>query len=194
MLEHIILRAISDGFVNFIFCIHYLGEMIQEYFGDGSKWGISIHYLKEEKPLGTAGALSLILSQPEDPFIVTNGDVITDIQYSDLVDYTELHNAQATMAVREYILQHPFGVVNTSGINIESFEEKPNFKTLVNAGIYCLKPETLNYIKKNVYLDMPTLFSEIKNQGNKAIVYPMHETWMDVGKPYDLEIAKQKFN
>jgi dTDP-glucose pyrophosphorylase/predicted transcriptional regulator len=194
MLEHILLRAISDGFFNFIFCIHYLGEIILNYFGDGSKWGVNIQYLHEEKPLGTAGALSIMNIMLSEPFIVTNGDVITDIQYSDLIEYNNQHNAVATMAVREYILQHPFGVVNTIGVNIEGFEEKPNFKTLVNAGIYCLSPSTLNYIKKNEYLDMPTLFSVIKENGKKTIVYPMHETWMDIGKPVDLEIAKQKLN
>jgi dTDP-glucose pyrophosphorylase len=194
MLEHIMNRAILDGFSNFIFCIHYLGKMIQDYFEDGKKWNVSITYIEEEEPLGTAGALSLIPYLVDLPIIVTNGDVLTDIHYSDLLNYSELHSASGIMAVREYVLQHPFGVVNTQGINIESFEEKPNFKTLVNAGIYCLRPEALGLIPRNKYLDMPTLFSEIRANGKKAVVYPMHETWMDVGRPNDLEFAKQKYS
>lgn len=191
ILEHILLRAIANGFTNFIFCIHYLGDMIKDYFEDGTKWNVTISYVFENFPLGTAGALRLIPFEINKPILVTNGDVLTDINYSDLIEYNQLHDAWGTMAVRDYILQHPFGVVNTNGIYIENFEEKPSFKTLVNAGVYVIHQEAINLIKKNIFLDMPTLFTYINQSGNRIIAYPMHETWMDVGRPNDLELANR---
>ena len=191
MLEHILNRAIAEGFREFAFCIHYLGEMIRDYFGSGENWGVNIRYVEESNPLGTAGALQLIDWPLQEPIIVTNGDVLTEVQYGDMVEYLQLNGAQAAMAVREYILQHPFGVVNTDGIGIVNFEEKPGFKTLVNAGIYCLAPEVLKLIPENAYMDMPDLFLQVKESGSKPIVYPMHETWLDVGRPAHLEIAEQ---
>lgn len=191
MLEHILTRAINEGFRNFVFCIHYLGKMIRDYFGNGEKWKVNIRYIEEESPLGTAGALHLIDWPLQQPLIVTNGDVLTEVQYGDIIQYLEMNNAQAAMAVRSYILQHPFGVVNTKGIEIINFEEKPGYKTLVNAGIYCLRPDVLKLIPNNTYMDMPDLFMKVRESGENSIVYPMHETWMDVGKPADLEVAKQ---
>ena len=124
MLAHIVERAKAEGFQNFILAIHYLGNIIEEYFGDGSQWNIKIDYLREESPLGTAGAISLLNSRPSMPFIVSNADVLTDIGYGDMLDYHCRHSASATMAVRIHEWQHPFGIVHTKGVNITGFEEK----------------------------------------------------------------------
>jgi dTDP-glucose pyrophosphorylase len=188
MLEHIINRAKLEGFKEFVLSIHHLGYMIEDYFGDGKKFDVSINYLKEDAPLGTAGALSL-LTDIDQPFLVTNGDVLTDIRYGDLLDFHNRHSAVATMAVRRHEWQHPFGVVQTQGIDIVGFEEKPISLSYINAGVYALSPEVLSLLKRDSVCDMPTLFERLQAQGLKTIAYPMHEPWMDVGRPDDLEIA-----
>lgn len=189
MLEHIIVRAKADGFENFILAIHYLGHMIEEYFGNGERWGVKISYIREEAPLGTAGALALLNPRPEIPFIVTNGDVLTDIHYSDLLDFHCHQGALATMAVRLHEWQHPFGIVHTEGIEIAGFEEKPVAISHVNAGVYVLEPNALDSLYEVEQCDMPTLFSRLKEQNARTIVYPMHEPWLDVGRPEDYKQA-----
>ncbi|MBU3601775.1 nucleotidyltransferase family protein [Polynucleobacter sp. AM-25C3] len=190
MLEHIINRAKQEGFNKFILAIQYLGHMIEEYFGDGSLFGVNITYLREDSPLGTAGALSLLDPIPEKPFLVTNGDVITDIRYGELLDFHERHGAVATMAVRLHEWQHPFGVVHTQGIEITGFEEKPVSLSHINAGVYALNPEALDVLSSNESCDMPALFESLKGQRKLTIAYPMHEPWLDVGRPDDFERAQ----
>lgn len=192
MLEHIILRAKSEGFKKFIISVRYLGHMIEDYFGDGGRLGIGIDYLREENPLGTAGALSLINESPRLPFIVTNGDVMTDIRYGELLDFHCRHSAEATMAVRLHEWQHPFGVVQLNGVEIIGFEEKPVSRTHINAGVYALSPNALEHLIYNQSCDMPGLFERLQVKGLKTIAYPMHEPWLDVGRPQDLEQVKLK--
>jgi dTDP-glucose pyrophosphorylase/CBS domain-containing protein len=189
MLEHIIERAKSEGFHNFTISTHYLGHVIEEYFGDGGHWGVNIQYLREKSPLGTAGALGLMNPRPDLPFIVTNGDVLTDIRYGDILDFHLHYQADATMAIRKHEWQHPFGTVITDGIKIKEFEEKPVHKTNVNAGIYILNPSALECLAPNEACDMPSLFIHLQQAGNTVIAYPMHEPWMDVGRPEDLRRA-----
>jgi dTDP-glucose pyrophosphorylase len=192
MLEHIIERARAEGFQHFVLALYYLGHMIEEYFGDGGRWHVSIDYLREEAPLGTAGALGLLLSKPEVPLIVTNGDVLTDIHYGELLDFHNHHGAAATMAVRLHEWQHPFGVVRTSGVDIVGFEEKPVIKSHINAGVYALDPSVLDHMQKGEHCDMPTLFSRLQEHGLRTVVYPMHEPWLDVGRIDDYTVANQK--
>lgn len=190
MLEHIIERAKKEGFRHFILTIYYLGQLIEEYFGDGERLGVRIDYLKETTPLGTAGALGLLNPRPELPFIVTNGDVISDIKYGELLDFHARHAAEATMTVRLYEWQHPFGVVQTRGLDILGFEEKPVSRTHINAGIYALNPSALTPISPNSYYEMPSLFAHLQSEGKHTIAYPMHEPWLDVGRPEDLKLAR----
>jgi len=189
MLEHIIERARGVGFQHFILATHYLGEMIKDYFGDGNRWQVKIDYLHEESPLGTAGAIGLLDPRPNAPFLVTNGDVLTDIHYDKLLDYHCRHGSSATMAVSKYQWQHPFGVVHTSGVDITGFEEKPVSISYINAGIYALDPSALDQLKAGEYCDMPTLFARLQDNDTRTVVYPMHEPWLDVGRESDLEIA-----
>ena len=136
----------SKGFRNFIFCINYYGEMIREFFGDGRRFGISIEYVEEDEPLGTAGALSLIHKVPTKAFVVSNGDVLTDIDYTDLLRFLDSHQAKAVMAVKLHEWTNPFGVVEMNGLNITGFSEKTVSRTHVNAGVYALSPEVLSCI------------------------------------------------
>jgi len=189
MLEHIIERAIAEGFNHFVLAIHYLGHMIEDYFGDGSRWQVSIEYLREQSPLGTAGAISLLTPRPKIPFVVTNGDVITDIRYGKMLDFHCRYKAEATMAVRQHEWQHPFGVVNTKGVDIVGFEEKPISRTHINAGVYVIEPSALDRLGDDAHCDMPTLFNRLQKDELRTIVYPMHEPWLDVGRPDDYELA-----
>ena len=190
MLEHIIERAKQEGFSHFVLAILYLGHMIEAHFGDGTKLGVKIDYLREQSPLGTAGALGLLNPRPGVPFIVTNGDVITDIRYGELLDFHVRYKASATMAVRVHEWQHPFGVVQTQGVEIIGFEEKPVARSHINAGVYALEPEALDFLSVGAHCDMPTLFERLQAKAHRTVAYPMHEPWLDVGRPSDLEVAR----
>jgi len=192
MLEHIIERAKLEGFNHFVLAIHYLGHMIEDHFGDGRNLGVQIDYSREKSPLGTAGALSLLDPIPEAPFIVTNGDVITDIRYGELLDFHIHHGAMATMAVRIYEWKHPFGVVQTNGVEIVGFEEKPIVRSHINAGVYALDPGSLSILNVDEHCDMPTLFEIIQKKNHRTVAYPMHEPWLDVGRPDDLAQANKE--
>lgn len=190
MLEHIIDRAKLEGFRHFVLAVYYLGHMIEDYFGNGERLDVRIEYLREKSPLGTAGALELLDPRPGSPFVVTNGDVITDIHYGELLDFHIRQGAIATMAVRVHEWQHPFGVVHTQGVEIAGFEEKPVVRSHINAGVYALEPETLNVLSAGGHCDMPSLFERLQAEGKRTVAYPMHEPWLDVGRPDDLAIAR----
>jgi len=192
MLEHIIDRAKLEGFSRFVLAIHYLGKMIEDHFSQGDKLGVKIDYLREKSPLGTAGALGLLNPIPDAPFVVTNGDVVTDIRFGELIDFHIRHGAIATMAVRVHEWQHPFGVVQTQGVDIVGFEEKPVARSHINAGVYALSPAALNGLKVGDHCDMPTLFLRLQADAKRTVAYPMHEPWLDVGQPADLEKARKE--
>ncbi len=189
MLEHIIEHAKVEGFSHFVLAIHYLGQMIEDHFGHGDRLGVQIDYLREQSPLGTAGALGLLNPRPDAAFVVTNGDVITDISYGELLDFHIRNDAAATMAVRVHEWQHPFGVVHTQGLEIVGFEEKPVARSHINAGVYALNPDALGVLGVNAYCDMPTLFERLQSKAKRIVAYPMHEPWLDVGRPDDLNRA-----
>ncbi len=190
MLEHIIERAKSEGFSQFVLATHYLGHIVEEYFGNGDRMQVQIDYVREQSPLGTAGALGLLNTSPEAPFVVTNGDVLTDIHYGELLDFHIRHNAAATMAVSVHEWQHPYGVVQTKGVDIIGFEEKPVRRSYINAGIYALNPEVLSFLDVNSRCDMPNLFERLQAKTKRTIAYPIHERWLDVGRDDDLITAR----
>lgn len=191
MMEHIVERAKSEGFNHFVFAVQYLGHMVEDYFGNGERHNVRIDYLRETTPLGTAGALSLLNPRPTMPFVVTNGDVLSDIRYGELLEFHSRHEATATMAVRLHEWQHPFGVVQTEGVDITGFEEKPIARTHINAGIYALSPAALDAMAANAHCDMPVLFEQLQGMGLRTVAYPMHEPWLDVGRPEDLNLANR---
>ncbi len=190
MLEHIIERAKLQGFSHFVLAIHYLGKMIEEHFGEGERLGVRIEYLREQSPLGTAGALALLNPRPDASFVVSNGDVITDIHYGELLDFHTRHAAVATMAVRVHEWQHPFGVVQIRGVEVVGFEEKPVARSHINAGVYALDPDALSVLSVNAHCDMPTLFERLQAKAKRTVAYPMFEPWLDVGRPDDLAAAR----
>ena len=192
MLEHIILRAKKEGFFKFIISVHYLGTMIEDYFGNGEKLDIEIEYLREELPLGTAGALSLLDPHPDQPIVVTNGDVISDIRYGEMLDFHVENHAVATMAVKLYEWQNPFGVVQTNGINVIGYQEKPILFSKINAGVYILSPHAIKNMARNNPIDMPNLFENLQSENERVIAYSIHEEWADIGLPNELLKANSK--
>lgn len=190
MLEHILIRARNEGFQKFFICLHYLGYKIENYFQNGEKWNVEIKYLREQSPLGTAGALSLLPSNLNQPIIVTNGDVLTEVKFSELLAFHEKHQGLATMAVQLQKKENPFGVVEINGIEVEKIEEKPVSFNHINAGIYVLSPKALNQLQFKKPIQMTSFLSTLKKRKKKILAYPLHEPWLDVGRPQDLLIAK----
>jgi NDP-sugar pyrophosphorylase family protein len=183
------MRAKLEGFSNFTLAINYLGHVIEDYFEDGARFGIDIDYLREDFPMGTAGALSLLSPSPQLPIVVTNGDVLTEVRYGEIINFHQDQQAKGTMAIRTHEYQNPFGVVKIDGFTISSYEEKPITRTHINAGVYVLEPSTLHLINKFKALDMPTLFQKIQSESGRVVAYPIHEQWLDIGRPNDLRTA-----
>ncbi len=191
----IILENYKDyGFRRFYISVNYKGDMVKEYFGDGSRWGISIQYLEEDKKLGTAGPLSLLPDTLVDPIFVMNGDLITKLNFQQLLDFHIEHGAKATMCVREYDVQVPYGVVNIEDYRILDIDEKPVHRFFVNAGIYVFDPGVLKYVPKYKYYDMPDLFQRLIDLGTETLVFPIREYWIDVGRIEDFKRANGDYN
>lgn len=193
ILETILLNFIEYGFQRFYISVNYKSETIIDYFGDGSRWGVDIQYLHETQKLGTAGALSLLPDMPTHPVLVMNGDLLTKVNFSQLLDFHSSHSAQGTMCVREYDFQVPFGVVKINNNCITDIDEKPVQRFFVNAGIYVLEPESLKLIPDNNYFDMPSLFDKLIEQEKETLGFPVHEYWLDIGRLADFEKANGEF-
>jgi len=186
ILEIVLLQFIKSGFSNFYISTHYLPEMIREYFGNGEKWNVSINYIYEDKPLGTGGALGLLPKDlPDLPIIMMNGDVLTKVNIEKLLAFHNEHNASATVCVREYKYQVPFGVIESKGHNIKSMVEKPIQRFHVNAGIYVVNRTIIKQVKNNEIIDMPTLLERHLN--NKVLMFPFYEYWLDIGHMDDFK-------
>ena len=194
MLELILEKCIASGFSKFYFSVNYLKEQIISYFGDGKVWDVDIKYLIEDKPLGTAGSLSLFKEFNEEPILVMNGDVLTTFDFNKMLDFHLKNNLDATLAVREEYLKFPYGVVEIDGIKLKSFQEKPILKKLVNAGVYVLSKKLFSYIKNNTFSDMPDLLSYAKLNNGSVGVFPLHEYWIDIGRPETLEKAHKEWD
>ena len=193
ILETIILNFKKHGFTNIILSVSYKSEIIEEYFKDGSDFGVNIEYIHEEKRMGTAGALSLMRDKLTESFFVMNGDLLTNINFENMMEYHLSHNSVATMGVREYDFQVPYGVVETDGVDIVSIEEKPMHQFFVSGGIYVLSPNVLKYIPENEYYDMPTLFEKVIEEKKKSISFAIPEYWLDIGRIEEFEKANNEF-
>jgi dTDP-glucose pyrophosphorylase len=194
ILETIILNFKKYGFVNILLSVSYKSEMIENYFGDGSEFGVNIEYVHEEKRMGTAGALSLIREKLNEDFFVMNGDLLTNINFEHMMDYHIQNNSIATMGVREYDFQVPYGVVNVDGINIKSIEEKPVHSFYVSGGVYVLNNKVLDFIPQDEFFDMPTLFEKVIASNMKSISFPIREYWLDIGRMEEFEKANNEYH
>ena len=193
VLQTILESFIAYGFHNFYFSVNYKAEMIEEFFGDGSKWDVSIKYIHEDKRMGTAGALSLLPERPEMPFFVMNGDILTKVNFLQLLDFHNEHRAVATMCAFKYDLQIPYGVLQIDKHRLIEIDEKPVQSFFVNAGIYVLEPKTLDHIPVDAFFDMPSLYETLIDTRQEAAVFPLREYWLDIGHMANFKRAQGDF-
>ncbi len=194
ILETIILNFKKYGFTNIILSVSYKSEIIEEYFKDGREFGVNIEYIHENKRMGTAGALSLIRGKLNEPFFVMNGDLLTNINFEHMMEYHLSNKAIATMGVREYDFQVPYGVVNVDGENILSIEEKPVHSFFVSGGVYVLDSKVLGFIPNDEFYDMPTLFEKVIENKMKSVSFPIREYWLDIGRLEEFEKANDEYS
>ncbi len=190
----VVLRQLkSHGFTKIIMAVGYLAELLETYFGNGSKYGIDIQYSRESKPLGTAGPLSLI-ENLTNPFLVMNGDILTTLNYAALIDYHKEKKALATIAMHKRTVDVDFGVIelNTDS-EITDYIEKPNLEYLVSMGIYIFNTKVLKYIKPDEKLDFPDLVKKLLKNSEKVIGYPSDDYWLDIGRHDDYQRAIDEF-
>ncbi|MDP3464900.1 MAG: nucleotidyltransferase family protein [Sulfuricurvum sp.] len=194
ILQTIVEKFAEYGYCNIIMCVNYKSQIIQNYFGDGSMFGVNISYILEEQRMGTAGALSLLPEIPSEPFFVMNGDLLTNVNFEHLHDYHLANHAQATMCVREYDFQVPYGVVNIEENKILSIVEKPLHKFFVSAGIYMFDPKVIQNIPTGKFYDMPALFEHLISQREPVLSFALHEYWLDIGRINDYEQANNEYD
>ncbi len=190
ILETILESFIENGFSRFYFSVNYRSEMIEEHFGDGSRFGVDITYIHENERMGTAGALSLLPEKFKEAAIVMNGDILTKMDFGEFIDFHERQNSAATMAAREMSYQIPYGVVRYEGEDMTGIVEKPSHTFYVNAGMYVLSPEAISRVDKKAFLDMPDLFTKLIQEELAVKIYPVCEYWMDIGKMDDFRQAQ----
>jgi NDP-sugar pyrophosphorylase family protein len=189
LLEIILEQCIDAGFQHFYLSVNYLKNQIKDHFGDGARWNVRIDYLEETQPLGTGGALSLLPRRPTVPLLVLNGDVLTRVGYGRLLQFHHQHQAAATLCVREYTTQIPFGVVRMDDLHVLSLEEKPLITHYVNAGIYVLDPDLLDLVPQDRFIDMPEVLGKAMQHQHRVSAFPIHEYWLDIGQPETLKRA-----
>jgi len=194
ILQTIVEKFAEYGYTNIVMCVNYKSQIIQDYFGNGSEFGVSIEYVLEDQRMGTVGALSLLKDKPNEPFFVMNGDLLTNVNFEHLHDFHISNNSEGTMCVREYDFQVPYGVVNIDESRILSIEEKPTHKFFVSAGIYMLSPEVFDYIPQNEFYDMPTLFDKLIKENKNVISFPLREYWLDIGRIEEYKKANEQYD
>jgi len=194
LLETILENFIEQGFFQFFISVNYKAEMIEDYFGDGSRWGVKILYLQENERMGTAGSISLLPGKPKEPLILMNGDLLTKVNFNRLLEFHEEQLSEATMCVREYDIQIPYGVAKLNQHKIVDIDEKPIHRFFVNAGIYVLEPELLKLIPENCVFDMTDFFEDLIQHKYATIAFPIREYWRDIGHIEDYKKVNGEFN
>jgi NDP-sugar pyrophosphorylase family protein len=193
ILEIVVRQLKSYGFDEIIMAVGHLAELIMTFFNDGSKYGVKIKYTGEDKPLGTAGPLALMKEDLHETFLMMNGDVLTTLDYSNLVDYHRRNGALATIALKKRDIKIDFGVVDLDdNNNIVGYNEKPLINYLVSMGVYVFEPEVLKYIRPNEYLDFPDLIKNLISKGEMVKGYLYDGHWLDIGRLEDYEIANRE--
>jgi dTDP-glucose pyrophosphorylase len=194
ILESILDSFIEYGFCKFHFAVNYKADVIERHFGDGSKWGVEIAYLRETERLGTIGPLSLLPQLPSEPLVIMNADILTRVNFAQLLDYHRSNQAVATVCVREHRHTVPYGVVSMSGDSLlVGIEEKPVQRSMVSAGIYVIEPDALRELPRGGHCDMPTFLQGLIGRQRRVVGFPIHEFWLDIGRLEDLERAVEYF-
>ncbi len=190
LMEHIISQLRVAGIQQLNVSTNFMADKIEAYFGDGKEFGVNIEYVSEDRPLGTAGALSL-LETPDQPVLVINGDILTDVNFRAMLDFHNENHADMTVGVRQYDLQVPYGVIETEGVQITRIREKPLYTFFVNAGIYLFNPRVHGMIPSGERYDMTDLIDRLITEGHTVASFPIIEYWLDIGKHTDYDKAQQ---
>jgi len=185
ILERLVKKAKIEGFYNFVFITNHLEKVIKNYFKSGSRWGVKIKYFNENTPLGTAGGLRHIKDNKNNPVIVSNGDVISEVNFRNLIDFHQKQNNEVTIAVKKLEVENPYGVVKMSQEKVVDLIEKPVSRSYVSAGIYVFNSYLFKKIKKNKYTDMTSFINKLLKDKVKINACPLHESWTDIGKHTD---------
>ena len=168
---------------------HYKPEKIFDHFGNGSAYGVELNYVNEDKPLGTGGALGLIAA-PKEPLLVINGDILTKVDFRAMLDYHREHRAVMTVAVKQYDIKVPYGVIECEGSRVRVLKEKPQMHFLVNAGVYLLEPKVYEFIPDGEHFNMTDLIQRLLDSDNIVASFPIIEYWLDIGQLADYERAQ----
>jgi len=193
VLEIVLRQLAQSGFNDVSLAVGYLAELLMAYCGDGSKFGLKIDYSREEQPLGTAGPISLVPNLDE-TFLVMNGDLLTTLDYREMVRFHRERKAIATLAAYEREIKIDLGVIEADEENcVKDYIEKPTYKYLVSTGVYIFEPDVLKFIVPNKHLDLPELVMRLKAEGHPVNVYRFGGYWLDIGRHDDYEIAVQEF-
>jgi len=193
IIETILLNFVQYGFHRFYVSVNHKAEMIMDFLGDGSAWNVHIDYIREASPLGTAGALALIPERSNLPILVMNGDILTKVHLGRLLEFHLQRQAVATMCIREFEYQVPYGVVRVDGHSVFQIDEKPVQKYFVNAGIYVLDPSAIDHIPANQHFDITSLFDLLIAAKAPVAAFPLREYWLDIGRQSDLALAQEDF-
>lgn len=186
IIQHIIQNLSGLGFKDFYISLHYLGEKIKNYLGDGSAYGVNIDYLVEDFPLGTAGCLNKLSEINKKDVIIVNGDVFCDVDFLSLIEFHQSNRKEATVVVKKHEMTNPYGEVEVFENEFLNIVEKPTYHSLINTGIYVLSAKSINLINENEKIDMPNLLKRIQDKEGKINVYKTDEYWLDIGNPIDL--------
>jgi dTDP-glucose pyrophosphorylase/CBS domain-containing protein len=191
IINHIIDLLHDAGICDIILATCYLASALEEELGDGSAWGVRLKYLREPHPLGTGGALKLLGEAPSDPFLAMNGDLLTRVDLRAMLDHHRSHDAELTIAVREYQVQVPFGVVQVAPNHlVVAIEEKPVERYFVNAGIYVMGASVLDMLPPQDEVPMTDVIASVIDHHARVTAFPIVESWVDVGRPADFERAQ----
>jgi dTDP-glucose pyrophosphorylase/predicted transcriptional regulator len=191
VLDLILQQLRGHGFHNIYVSINYLGDRIEEHLGNGAKFGMSVHYLKESMPLGTAGPLALLPAMEMMPCLVVNGDLLTKVNFEQMLRFHQDGGYQATIGVKTYSFQVPYGVIVTDNERVVEFHEKPDETRLVNGGVYVLEPKVVAMVPRETYYDMNQLIQSVIDLPDHQVgAFPIHEYWMDIGTAADYEQAQ----
>jgi len=190
LMERIVQQLQQAGIHRLNIATHYKPEKIVEHFGTGSAFGVDINYVNEDLPLGTGGALRL-LPPPDSPFLVINGDVLTGIDYLQMLEYHREHDADMTVAVNLHTIKVAYGVVDSDGSRITGLREKPELTLFVNAGIYLLEPSIYKHIPAEQHFNMTDLIQSLIAAGRPVVSFPIREYWLDVGQHPDYQRAQE---
>jgi dTDP-glucose pyrophosphorylase len=190
ILERIILHLVSYGIRRIFLSVNHLAQVIEDYFEDGSKYGVKIEYLREDEALGSGGAIALLPEIPVYPFMVMNGDLIVDVNCADMIEFHSQNDFYATMGVYAYFHQVPYGCVEIQNNRLVVLEEKPVLEKMVNAGIYILSPQAVSAIPKNTYFPITTLFEDALKNNLVCGTFSVEKEWLDIGTPQQLRQAR----